>query len=154
MNEPEPVYETSGPSLKMVLGLATLLVIPMGFLAYYRYVQSENHFKEATAEMARRGPDLDVEGCVTAVLEWHEACQANKPLCDHGVPMIMTQCLSGRDRAATCDGLDLSSAKAQWVFSSCKDRGTPCKSRKKCACADAYRALDSFCRHDQKGVAM
>jgi hypothetical protein len=136
------------------MGLVVLIVVPMGVLAYYRYVQSENHFIQATAEMDKLAPTLDVEGCVDAVLDWHATCAANKPLCDHGVPMIMTHCLSGRDRSQVCESMDLSSAKAQWVFASCKDRGTGCRGRKKCACATAYRTLDSFCHHDQEGVAM
>ncbi len=149
-----PNYDRSGPSLRIVLGVVVGLALPMGVLAYYRYVQSEQHFQRARAEMDRRGPQLDVEGCVDAVLAWHAGCEANRPLCDHGVPMIMTHCLGGRDRALACASLDLSSARAQWVFASCRDRGTPCRSRKKCACADAYRTLDSYCRYDQAGVAM
>ncbi len=131
-----------------------VLVVVLGIGAYWRYTVSENHFAKVLAEMDRQGSSLDVEGCIDAVLEWHVRCEANKPLCDNGVPQVMTHCLTGQDRAPTCDELDLSSAKAQWVFLSCRDRGTPCKHRKKCPCADAYRALDSYCRHDQRGVSL
>jgi hypothetical protein len=88
------------------------------------------------------------------VLQWHRTCAANKPLCDEGVARVMTHCLVGRDRADYCATLDLSSAKAQWVWNKCVDRGTPCENRKKCACADAYRTIDSFCRYGQEGVAL
>jgi len=131
-----------------------VLIVVLGPLAYWRYTVSENHFAEVFADMDRRGPKLDTEGCVDAVLDWHAHCEANKPMCDNGVPQVMTHCLVGRDRSDTCEGLDLSSAKAQWVFNSCLDRGTPCRQKKNCACATVYRTIDSFCRHDQEGVAM
>jgi hypothetical protein len=66
----------------------------------------------------------------------------------------MTHCLAGRDRAKTCEALDLSSPKADWIWTTCFERNTPCSNKKQCPCADAYRTLDSFCRHDQKGVAL
>ena len=147
-------HDTSGPRLSWVLGGVGLLVLVMGVLAAYRYDQSEAHFAAVQREMDEKGKTLDPEGCVDAILEWHASCTANGPLCDHGVPKIMTHCLKAQDRTAMCESLDLRSARAQWVWGKCKDRGTPCKSRKKCPCADAYRAMDSFCRHGQAGIAM
>lgn len=126
----------------------------MGFAGYRQLVQSRDHFAETTKMMGELGKTLDTEGCIGAVLEWHGECAANKPLCDNGVPMVMTHCLMGRDRSDTCESLDLSSAKAKWVFDQCEARGTPCTNRKTCACASAYRAIDSFCRHGQEGVAL
>ena len=146
--------ERSGPKLRWVLGGVAFLAIAMGVGGYYTLVRSRDHFADATAEMDRVGKTLDTEGCISAVLDWHAACEANKPLCDNGVPMVMTHCLMGGDRTETCETLDLSSAKATWVFQQCEDRGTPCLNRKTCACASAYRAIDSFCRHGQEGVAL
>lgn len=137
-----------------MLSIMAVIVVAGGFTAYWRYAVSETWFKQSLTEMSAKGGELDSEGCVSAVLDWHAACEANKPLCDHGVPLAMTHCLLERDRTDVCDSLDMSSAKAQWVFKSCLDRGTPCRHRKKCACADAYRALDSFCRHGQEGVSL
>jgi len=149
-----PEVDTSGPSLRLVLGAMSILVVVLGVAAYWRYVQSENYFAVTLHEMDRKGKELDVEGCVSAVLDWHAHCEANKPLCDNGVPQVMTHCLVAQDRAETCESIELGSAKAQWVFESCLERDTPCTNKKQCACADAYRTLDSFCRHDQKGVAL
>lgn len=154
VDTPEDGVETSGPSLRLVLGLLSVLVLGMGVLAYHRYSVSENHFAVVLDEMSRDGASLDTEGCVGAVLKWHATCEANKPLCDNGVPRVMTHCLAAADRTPTCESLDLSSASAQWVYHQCQDRGTPCQDRKKCPCADAYRTIDSFCRHDQTGVAL
>lgn len=146
--------DSSGPSLGLVLGGLAVLALVLGTLGYYRYAISENHFAETLADMKTRGADLDTEGCVDAVLDWHATCEANKPLCDNGVPRVLTHCLAAADRTHTCESLDLSSAKAQWVYSTCIDRGTPCTNKKRCPCADAYRAIDSYCRHDQQGVAL
>jgi hypothetical protein len=147
-------YDASGPSLRLVLGGLMALAVVLGVLAYWRYTVSERHFSEALAAMDELAPTLDTDGCVGAVLQWHSTCSANKPLCDDGVPRVMTHCLAGADRSAYCSTLDLSSAKAQWVYGKCEDRGTSCRDKKKCPCADAYRTVDSFCRHDQKGVAL
>jgi hypothetical protein len=146
--------DSSGPSLRLVLGTIAVLALVLGTLAYWRYTESERHFSEALREMDAVASSVDTEGCVTEVLRWHARCEANKPLCDNGVPRVLTHCLTGGDRKAYCEGLDLSSAKAQWVFDKCEERGTPCANRKECACANAYRAIDSFCRYDQKGVSL
>lgn len=149
-----PKFDASGPSLRLVLGAMAIVIVVLGVGAYWRYVQSENYFAVTLHEMDAKGKDLDVEGCVSAVLEWHARCEANKPLCDNGVPQVMTHCLAARDRTQTCEALELGAPKAQWVFESCAARETPCTNKKQCPCADAYRTLDSFCRHDQKGVAL
>jgi hypothetical protein len=146
--------ETSGPSLRLVFGILGVIVVVAGFGAFWRYKVSERHFAATVEEMNRLGPTLDTEGCVDAVLAWHRRCEANRPLCDNGVPMVMTHCLAGRDRSESCAALDLSSSKAQWVWKRCLDRGDSCVDKKRCACADAYRALDSYCRHEQRGVAL
>jgi hypothetical protein len=149
-----PEVETSGPSLRLVLGAMVIVILVGGVAAYWRYVKSENHFATTLQEMDRKGKALDVEGCISAVLEWHGRCEANKPLCDNGVPQVMTHCLAAQDRSQTCSEVDLGPAKAQWVYEACLERDTACANKKQCACADAYRTLDSFCRHDQKGVAL
>ncbi|HET6585072.1 MAG TPA: hypothetical protein VFG69_16560 [Nannocystaceae bacterium] len=151
---PADAVETSGPSLRLVLGTITVLVLVLGVLAYWRYSISERVFAEAIAHFDARGKELDTEGCVAEVLEWHRTCEANKALCDNGVVRIMSHCLTARDRTETCSTIELGSAKAQWVFHKCLDRGSPCVDRKKCACADAYRTIDSFCRHEQRGVSL
>jgi hypothetical protein len=132
----------------------TVLAVVLGVLAYWRYTISERHFAETLAAMDRLGSTADTETCVSAVLDWHATCEANKALCDNGVVRVVTHCLHAGDRGEYCNGLDLSSAKAQWVFAKCEERGTPCSSQKKCACADAYRAIDSYCRYGQQGVSL
>lgn len=130
------------------------LAVVLGIWAYWRLAVSERHFAETLTKMDRIGVSADTETCVSAVLEWHATCEANRALCDNGVVRVITHCLHASDRGEYCEGLDLASSKAQWVFARCEERGTPCTSQKKCACADAYRAIDSFCRYGQQGVSL
>lgn len=153
MTSGEPA-QPSGPSLRLVLGSILILSVVLGVLAYWRFTVSERHIAQALQEMDREGPNLDTEECVGRVLEWHARCEANKPLCDESVARVLTHCLVGRDRNDYCDTLDLSSAKAQWVFQKCEERGASCRDKKRCACASAYRTIDSFCRHGQGGVSL
>ena len=138
----------------MVFGVLGVLAIFCGVLAYWRYTVSEGWFATSLPAMTEVGATVDTEGCVDAAVRWHATCDANKPLCDNGVPRAMTHCLMADDRAPACEEMGDKPARAQWVFKTCAERGTPCKSRKRCPCADAYRAFDSFCRHHQQGVAL
>jgi hypothetical protein len=160
MDQPptSPRYDTSGPSIRLVLTLLFSLASVLGVLAYRNYVLTERHFREVIAHMDEVGADASVEECVTEVLQWYRSCEGIVELCSHAVPKMMTHCLKAQDRDAYCDGLDLASAKAQWVYEKCADHDgeDQCagKHKRKCACANAFRAVDSFCRYDQQGVAM
>jgi hypothetical protein len=48
--------------------------------------------------------------------------------------------------------MDEDMAKGTWLMERCRERGSECKVMKKCTCAAAYRALDSFCRSGQERV--
>ncbi len=156
-----------GPSLRAVVITIVVLAIGLGVLANWRYTRSETQIRQALSTFDQDGASLSVEQCIDAVVQWHaETCDANLVLCDHAIPLAMVHCLEGQDRKDYCDGLERTGAftdpegnevthdvaSGQWVYYSCLRRGTECKKRKKCPCADAYRAIDSFCRSDQQGV--
>ncbi|MGB1016254.1 MAG: hypothetical protein ACPG4T_19110 [Nannocystaceae bacterium] len=156
-----------GPSLRAVVIAIVVLAVGLGVLANWRYTQSENQIRQALSTFDQSGGSMDVEQCIDAVITWHDdTCDANLVLCDHAIPMAMVHCLEGQDRKQYCDGLDRTGsfiddegnevshdvASGQWVYYSCLRRGSECKKRKKCPCADAYRAIDSFCRSEQRGV--
>ncbi len=144
-----------GPSLRLVLLSMTAVALFMGVFAYYRYVTSERVIMAGMASLELKGTNLDSEGCIDEVLAWHKQCDALSVMCNDAVSIAMYHCLEARDRAPDCGKLkpDVVS-RGQWVFAVCKERGTECRHRKQCACADAYRALDSFCRTDQKAVQL
>lgn len=144
-----------GPSLRTVMVSICAVALFMGVFAYYRYVTSERAIMQGMAELEAKGHELDAEGCINLVLDWHKRCDALSVMCNDAVKIAMYHCLESRDRLDDCGKLKPDEvSRGQWVFGVCKDRGTECKHRKQCACADAYRALDSFCRTDQSAVQL
>lgn len=161
LNSPVEV-ETSGPSLRLVLGAVASLTLLFGVLSYKRFAESEQSVARGIAEMEQVGAQLDAEGCVSEVIEWFHRCGAegaNAAVCTQGVALTMFHCLSARDREAACRpylephlGRDGKVDPGKWVYEVCSERGNRCTQKRECACADAYRALQSFCRTDQKAV--
>ncbi len=151
----KPSKDWEGPSLRTVLVSMSFVAVFMGVFAYYRYVTSEKAIMAGMAELQSKGSSLDSEGCINTVLDWHKRCEALNSMCNDAVKIAMYHCLEARDRSEDCGKLkpDVVS-KGQWVFGACKERGTACRLRKQCACADAYRAMDSFCRTDQQAVQL
>ena len=58
-----PEVETSGPSLRLVLGCMSILIVVLGVAAYWRYVQSENYFAVTLHEMDRKGKEALCQAC-------------------------------------------------------------------------------------------
>jgi hypothetical protein len=170
--------QSDGPSLKLVFGVLTIITLVVGILGYRRYANSERWVAEGIAEMDRIGAQLEPEGCIDAAVHWYDACdqhQANAAVCLQGVSILMFHCLGARDREPTCElYLDPNSAVHQptegmrerarnaetagesgrWVYARCEERGMNCINKRECACAEAYRAIDSFCRTGQQAVQL
>lgn len=133
----------------MVVGLLMALAM------HRAYVQGERVVQAVLPQMEEQGRGVTAEGCIDVVMAWHKQCDATSVMCNNGVKTAMYHCLKAQDRAADCtrlpsgEGMD-----GKWVFLTCKERGTPCKRTKECACADAYRSFDSFCRTGQKAVQL
>ncbi|MCY1055216.1 hypothetical protein [Nannocystis sp. SCPEA4] len=154
---PSPRAETQwrGPSLRTVMIGIFVLGGLMAVQMHRAYVQGERVVQAVFPVMEEKGKSLDAEGCIDAVIAWHKQCDATAVMCNHGVKQAMYHCLKAQDRKEGCTKLPASeSMDGKWVFITCKDRGTQCKRTKDCACADAYRAFDSFCRTDQKAVQL
>jgi hypothetical protein len=130
------------PVVIILVVFAALMAV--GVVVIRRYIESERHIKAVLAEMTERGPDLDAEGCVDAVLEWAPRCTAMKTLCDASVPRVMEACLSGRDRDGYCASLGARASDTHFGVPECKARGVTRATKK--VCALAYRAIDGFCR--------
>ena len=156
MAQAEPT-DTSGPSLKWVFGGMAVVTVAMGVGGYYRYAQSEDYIAYGIEQMDRRGPQLDVEGCVDAVIGWHHDCDvndANAAVCMQGVGMAMFHCLAGADRSEECKPYDEPQSSGKWVQRVCEERGMRCINKRECACAEAYRAVDSFCRTGGEAIQL
>ena len=165
-------------SLKWVFIGLVVVSVAVGVLAYWRYANSERWVAEGIAEMDSIGADLDAEQCIDEAVEWYDACdqhEANAAVCLTGVGMLMQHCLAARDRHETCElYLDPDSSiyfvsekmrerarnpekageSGRWVYARCEERDMVCLNKRECACAEAYRAIDSFCRTGQQAVQL
>lgn len=144
--------KAQGPSLKSVLISFAVLIGVLSIIKLITFNRSEAEILQSLKDLESRGASLDVEGCVDAVIDWRRNCEANKVMCNQSVALAMAHCLVPQDRSDACMSLMRTGATGQWVFDVCQERGTPCEVRSKCVCADAYRALHSYCRTDQQSV--
>jgi hypothetical protein len=164
--------------LRFVFGALAVLSILFGVLAYWRYANSERWVAEGISRMDAIGAEIDVEGCVDEAVEWYDACdqhEANAAVCLQGVGILMQHCLSARERDQTCElyldpasnvheatedmrararNPDAAGESGRWVYARCEERGMVCRDKRECACAQAYRAIDSFCRTGQQAVQL
>lgn len=157
-------YESSGPKLSWVLGAVATLTLLFGVLSYKRYAESERWVAEGISHVESVGNTLDDEGCIDEVIKWHDACEeegANAAVCLQGVKLVMFHCLAAKPRTNACEPYLVPqrdpSGKVDpgdWVFMKCMERGSKCKQRRECACAESYRILESFCRNDGRGVVL
>lgn len=165
-------------SLIYLFSALALVSITVGVFGYKRYANSERWVAEGIEHMDTVGPSTEVEGCVDEAVSWYDACDqhdANAAVCLQGVGILMQHCLSAQDRAPACElYLDPASelhapsddmrARARnpekagesgrWVYARCEERGMVCRNKRECACAEAYRAIDSFCRTGQRAVQL
>jgi hypothetical protein len=175
----EQVFEPSGNrSLIYLFSALALISVTIGVLGYRRYANSERWVAEGIQQMDARGPELEAEGCVDEAVAWYGSCDehdANAAVCLQGVGILMQHCLSARERDQTCElYLDPASVvheasegmrerardpekaggSGRWVYARCEERGMVCLNKRECACAEAYRAIDSFCRTGQQAVQL
>lgn len=142
-------------SLRWVLIGVTVVGLLMALAMHRAYVNGERVVQAALPQMEQTGKTVSAEGCIDAIIAWHKSCEATAVMCNNGVKTAMFHCLKAQDRTGDCaklpsgEGMD-----GKWVFLTCKERKTPCKRTKECACADAYRSFDSFCRTGQKAVQL
>jgi hypothetical protein len=179
-SESEPASPAGPPDRTLLYLFSTLalLSVIIGVFGYRRYANSERWVAEGIKKMDAIGAELDSESCVDEAVDWYNACDehdANAAVCLQGVGILMQHCLSARERDQTCElYLDPESAvheasegmrerarnpeaageSGRWVYARCEERGMVCRDKRECACASAYRAIDSFCRTGQQAVQL
>lgn len=152
-----PSARSPAPGLRWVfIGIGVISLVT-GVAAYRRYAGSERWVAEGIARMEARGPALTVEGCIDEVVAWHHDCDvqgANAAVCQQAVGITMFHCLRAADRAVECEPYAAPESSAAWVWAKCEERGMRCVNKRECACAEAYRAADSFCRTGGEAVQL
>lgn len=157
-----PPAESKGPvrSARMawiVIGTCCVIGSVLGATTYFRAADGAEHVGQKMVDMRLRGASIDGVACVNETLDWHDkVCDAPGRMCIDAVPKVVGECLAGQDRTALCIELGNDDKPSQWAYNKCKARGVDRKSRKgvKESCTQAWRALDSYCKSGQKGVAL
>ena len=143
--------------MRWVLGSVAVLSVVFGVLSYKRYADSEAYVAQGRDLMDVEGKGLDAEGCLDAAVKWHAGCEpngTNQAVCNQAVKLEMYHCLKAKDRTQACEDYAPMPDRGKWVLRACEDRGMRCVNKRECACAEAYRALESFCRTGQQAVQM
>lgn len=177
-SSPTPETAQDGPSLKLVFGLCALISVVLGVFVYWRYAQSEAYVAQGIQAMEARGATLTPDECIDETIAWHDACDendTNAAVCLQGVKLVMFHCLHARDRTESCElyldpesplhapteamkerarNPEKAGEQGNWVYGRCEERGLTCLNKRECACAEAYRAIDSFCRTGQDAVQL
>lgn len=141
----------------IVVGSCMVVGAVLGVLNLVIAVNSADEITRKTEEMRKRGAVISGFECVTETLDWHDnTCDAVAKMCIDSVPRIVAECLAAQDRTALCAEIGNDEKPSQWAYNKCKARGVDRKSKKgiKESCTQAWRALDSWCKSGQKGVAL
>jgi hypothetical protein len=148
-------------ALPWVLAGLAAGAIAIGVLAYARYAGSEQYIAQGIEQVKHRGPALDAEGCVDAVLGWAHDCDVhdtNSAVCEQGVKILMFHCLDAGDaaaREAECEAfLSEERTQGKWVWKTCEERGMRCTNKRECNCAEAFRSFESYCRTGGEAVQL
>jgi hypothetical protein len=122
-----------------------LLAAVLGVVVFRNLVTSERYLSQVWHDMAERGTELTVEGCVDAILAWNHECEAMKGLCDLSVTGMMVSCLQGGDRRSYCAAEGSRMQTTHFGVSECSGRALSTR-HEKAVCAASYRAVGGHCR--------
>jgi len=147
----------SGKWAWIVIGACMVIGAVLGATTYFRAAKGAEGVGDKMREMRERGAVMTGPECVADTLDWHDkTCDAPGRMCIDAVPRVVGECLAGQDRSALCVEIGNTEKPSQWAYNKCKNRGIDRKSKKgiKESCTQAWRALDSWCKSGQKGVAL
>lgn len=141
----------------IVIGACVVIGGFLGASTYFRAADGAEGVGDKMRQMRERGAHIDGVACVTETLDWHDKeCTAPGRMCIDAVPRVVGECLAAQDRSALCAEIGNDDKPSQWAYTRCKARGIDRKSKKgvKESCTQAWRALDSWCKSGQTGVAL
>ncbi|MCA9714360.1 MAG: hypothetical protein H6713_40245 [Myxococcales bacterium] len=166
---PPPHKGWQGPSLRFVFTTLAILAVVLGFGAFRTYSKGLRIISDAMHKFDEDGKTLTADQCISETVDWYmKECSANIIMCESAIRKAMAHCLQAQDRAGECKLLSETGVldpahgdalaesrehgvgSGQWVFYTCKARGTECQKRGKCPCADAVRTVDEYCVYNYK----
>lgn len=155
---PTPQPETRSARMAWIIIISTMVLgAGLGALVYFRASAGSLEIGHELKAIRAQGVNLEAEACVGASLDWYQtACDAPGKMCIDAVPRLVGECLAAKDRTDACVRLGNAMKPSQWAYEHCKERGIDRSSKRplKESCTQAWRALDSYCKSGQKGVAL
>ncbi len=154
---PEPPASRSSRGAWIVIGSCMVVGAALGVFTLFESKRGAETVVLAMENARKAGAQVDAEACVSLALDWHDRdCDAPGKMCLDAVPKLVGECLAAKDRSEACVRLGNDEKPSQWAYNHCKARGIDRESKKgiKESCTAAWRALDSYCKSNQKGVAL
>ena len=147
-----------GVRVLVIIGVVLMvLMIVFGRQTAKGYDEFEA-YRAATLHDAANPPrwqteDLDIDGCVDAVLDWIEACPGVSSWCEGSLPDVTNQCLDTQDRSAYCESVGDAVKSTRFGFEECSARydkieGRYARRYAKKHCSLIYRTIAGRCTPD------
>lgn len=144
-------------ALILIGGTVAVSAILGGFLFYNysRFLSYAHHTLTAPSEPSpwMTGPALDPEGCVEATMTWASECVGIKALCDEYTTRVTQECMERGDHESYCVALGQRTQTTEFGLQECYARGTR-RNIDAEACANSYRAIDSYCAYVRDTIAV
>ncbi|NVB36708.1 hypothetical protein G6O69_02615 [Pseudenhygromyxa sp. WMMC2535] len=152
----------TGLKVLVVLGLTlALLMLIFGATTSRNYKQFED-YRRVTLEDPQSPPawereQLDVDGCVDAVLDWIEACPGVSSWCEGSLPDVTNLCLGSVDSRSYCEDAGEEIGSTRFGYQACAERYDEIEEHyarraAKKHCALIYRVIAGHCRDELSGA--
>lgn len=142
----------------VVIGIAVILSALLGGMLFWNYSKFLSFARhsliapETPPPWVLDGP-LSPEACVDATLDWAAECVGIKSLCDQYTTRVTQECMEQGDHRGYCQALGARTATTEFGLQECFARGTK-RHYDSEACANAYRAIDSYCAYIRDAAAV
>jgi len=145
-----------GLRVVLVLGLVVAALMVVFGTSTARSYERFEAYRRATLRDPDQPPrwvseELDVDGCVDAVLDWIELCPGVSSWCQGSLPDVTNMCLESRDRSAYCESVGDAIGSTRFGYDECADRydaieGRYARRAAKKHCSFIYRVIAGYCQ--------
>ena len=151
-SSPTPPTPSPPPEAKRGLGLywtiggLGLIVFALAGVATWQLGGSTRYLNASLKTLEVKGDGLDLEGCMTAAIEWRGQCEAMASLCDSYLGQAVERCLARKPRAEECRPLLAERRDTHAKFDRCSKLGFERRKRTQWKrCGVAYGAALHHC---------
>lgn len=157
----QPAGYNGSRELWIVLGAVTAVSLLLGVYLFVQYSRVMGYVRQTIGYCAQltegdaacveptvvppwQNRPYSPEECVDGVLQWARDCGGIKSMCDMYVEPVVHDCLQTQDRRLYCEAIAPFAVTTYFGASECRARGVR-RDVDKEACANAYRAIASWC---------